>query len=95
MQNNNKQFKRKKGKNSMNTAYEMGRRSFYDGRFTHPYKKETILAKEWQRGWDRSYFDQQKNPVFKVSQEELDRKYWEEKAEDWRKYFSEQKVNLN
>ena len=51
----------------MGTAFDMGRKSFIEGRFTHPYRKETILAKEWQRGWDRAYFDQQKNPVFKLS----------------------------
>jgi hypothetical protein len=54
---------KKKGKNSMSIAFEMGKKAFYGSRFSHPYKKETILAKEWQRGWDRAYFDQLKNPV--------------------------------
>jgi len=35
----------------MNTAFLMGRKSFIDGKFNHPYRKDTILAKEWQRGW--------------------------------------------
>jgi len=73
----------------MNTAFLMGRKSFMDGRFNHPYRKDTILAKEWQRGWDRAYFDQQKNPVFKHTEEEIDRMYWDKKTEEWRNYFIE------
>ena len=77
----------------MNTAFLMGRKSFIEGRFNHPYRKETILAKEWQRGWDRAYFDQQKNPVFKYTDEELDRMYWDKKTEEWLKYFEDKNEN--
>ena len=77
----------------MSTAYEMGRKAFIEGCFTHPYKKETILAKEWQRGWDRAYFDQQKNPVFKYSDVEIENQYYTKKAEEWRKYLEEQRLN--
>ena len=77
----------------MGTAFDMGRKSFIAGRFTHPYRKETILAKEWQRGWDRAYFDQQKNPVFKYSDADIEDQYYSKKAEEWASYLEEKKLN--
>jgi hypothetical protein len=89
LQTNNRNKNRKKGKNPMVTAFKMGESSFKDGRCNHPYKKDTILAKEWQRGWDRAYFSQQKNPVFEHSEEEE----WDKKTEEWRRYFEDKNEN--
>jgi hypothetical protein len=46
-------------KNPLTIAYEMGKRAFYKGIFDAPYKEGTVLLKEWQRGFDYSYFENQ------------------------------------
>lgn len=46
-------------KNPLVIAFEMGKRAFYKGIFDAPYKEGTVLLKEWQRGFNHSYFDNQ------------------------------------
>jgi hypothetical protein len=43
--------------NFLKIAFDMGYRSFSKGIFDSPYKSGTVLLKEWQRGFDRAYFD--------------------------------------
>ena len=40
----------------MNT-FEQGRTAFYKGRITSPYNRDTYNDKEWQRGFNRGYFE--------------------------------------
>ena len=40
----------------MNT-FEQGRTAFYKWRITSPYNRDTYNDKEWQRGFNRGYFD--------------------------------------
>ena len=41
-------------------AYEMGLNAFYRGIFDSPYKKSSVFHKEWERGFNTSYFANQK-----------------------------------
>lgn len=38
-------------------AYDSGRQAFYKGKLDSPYRKRSILHKEWVRGFDTAYFD--------------------------------------
>lgn len=44
-----------KSKSPLAVAYEMGKRAFKKGIFDPPYKPQTVLAKEWQRGFDTAF----------------------------------------
>jgi len=37
-------------------AFEMGKRAFLKGIFTSPYKKTSVLHREWERGFNSAYF---------------------------------------
>jgi len=41
---------------SLKNAYEMGRKAFQRGILFSPYKRSSVLNKEWQRGFDTAYF---------------------------------------
>lgn len=45
-------------KSPLAVAFDMGRRAFYKGFFDSPYKRESMLEKEWQRGFNTAYFEQ-------------------------------------
>ena len=36
-------------------AYGLGVEAFHKGSFDNPYKRDTLPAKEWQRGWNDAY----------------------------------------
>jgi hypothetical protein len=38
-----------------------GYSAFYEGRFENPYPPETITSKEWERGFNDAWFENQKN----------------------------------
>lgn len=40
-------------------AYERGRDAFKEGVFTSPYDDQTIKHKEWQRGFDDAFSENQ------------------------------------
>lgn len=46
-------------KNPLQIAFDMGYRAFQRGVFEAPYKDGTVLLKEWNRGFNRAYFDNQ------------------------------------
>lgn len=46
-----------KSKNQLEIAFEMGMKAFRVNNQDSPYKQGTVLFKEWQRGYDRAYFD--------------------------------------
>lgn len=46
-------------KNPLGIAFEMGKRAFYKGVFDAPYKQGTVLLKEWERGFNTAYFENQ------------------------------------
>ena len=39
---------------------EKGYKDFYSGNIGNPYNNNTYRYKEWQRGFDKAYFEQQK-----------------------------------
>jgi hypothetical protein len=45
-----------KQETKLKTAYDMGKRAFYRGILFSPYKRASVLNKEWQRGFDTAYF---------------------------------------
>lgn len=47
-------------KSPLAVAFDMGRRAFYKGFFDSPYKGGSMLEKEWQRGFNTGYFEQQR-----------------------------------
>lgn len=46
-------------KNPLTIAFDMGKRAFYKGIFDAPYKEGTVLLKEWHRGFNAGYFENQ------------------------------------
>ena len=48
-----------KEKRPTEVAYEMGKRAFKKGIFDSPYKKTSVLHREWQRGFNFAYFNNQ------------------------------------
>lgn len=46
-----------KSKNQLEIAFEMGMKAFRVNNQDSPYKQGTVLHKEWQRGYDRGYFE--------------------------------------
>lgn len=41
-------------------AYEQGRRAFYAGKITNPFTENTHFHREWDRGFNKAYFDNKK-----------------------------------
>jgi hypothetical protein len=37
--------------------FDQGRNAFYKGWLTNQYEPDTVQGKEWQRGFDRGYFE--------------------------------------
>jgi hypothetical protein len=50
-------------------AFEEGRSAFLVGQVGNPYQINTNKYKEWERGWNREYFDN----LEKVKQDEAGR----------------------
>lgn len=46
-------------KSPLSIAFDMGRRAFYKNVTDSPYKRESMLEKEWKRGFNTAYFEQQ------------------------------------
>ena len=46
-----------KGKKLLSNAFKKGKKSFRFGEMTNPYRKDTILFKEWERGFNTGYFE--------------------------------------
>lgn len=47
-------------KKPLQKAYEMGKNAFYRGIFDSPYRKNSILNKEWERGFDTAFIENSK-----------------------------------
>jgi hypothetical protein len=43
--------------NNYQRAWGEGRASFFRGNFDNPYRRGTLLSKEWERGWNAGYFE--------------------------------------
>lgn len=43
--------------NELQRAFTLGSEAFRKGSFDNPYKRESLPAKEWQRGWNAAYSD--------------------------------------
>ena len=43
-------------KSPLEEAFEMGQRAFAVGILDSPYKKKSVLHREWQRGFNVAYF---------------------------------------
>lgn len=41
----------------LNTVMNQGYRAFYKGNLDCPYPQHTMKAKEWQRGFNKAYYD--------------------------------------
>ena len=44
----------------LEAAYEMGQKAFHRGIFDSPYKESSFLHKEWKRGFNTGFFQNQK-----------------------------------
>jgi|TARA_X000000950_G_scaffold236094_1_gene286777 hypothetical protein len=44
-------------KSPLEEAFEMGQRAFAVGILDSPYKKKSVLHREWQRGFNVAYFN--------------------------------------
>lgn len=58
-------------------AYYKGYRDFLHGRLDCPYRKDSLVAKEWQRGQNAAYF---KN-LEKLKNGSLMRKFYKKKSQ--------------
>lgn len=47
-------------KKPLEKAFDMGRNAFRKGIFESPYKKTSVLHKEWERGFNTAYFQNSK-----------------------------------
>lgn len=52
--------KRQAKKKPLEVAFDMGQKAFHRGIFDSPYKESSFLHKEWQRGFDTGFFQNQK-----------------------------------
>lgn len=55
------QQKRQAKKKPLEVAFDMGQKAFYRGIFNSPYKESSFLHKEWKRGFDTGFFQNQKH----------------------------------
>lgn len=46
-------------KTGLEIAYERGRDAFIEGVFTSPYNEQTMKHKEWQRGFNDAFYNNQ------------------------------------
>lgn len=47
-------------KKPLEKAFDMGFRAFFKGVMESPYKRTSVLHKEWQRGFDTAYLQNMK-----------------------------------
>ena len=55
-----KKFKRRGQWPPLKIQFEEGQRAFYIGKLKNPYSINNIRNKEWERGFNSAYFDNQK-----------------------------------
>ena len=48
--------------------FEQGYKAFHHGWLVNQYDRDSIQGKEWQRGFDRAYFDHLKKVKLSVAQ---------------------------
>ena len=53
---------RNQEKSPTKVAFDMGKRAFVKGIFNSPYKKTSVLHREWERGFNSAYFENQTTP---------------------------------
>ena len=58
-------------------AYYKGYRDFLHGRLDCPYRKDSLVAKEWQRGQNAAYFKNKE----KLKNGSLMRKFYKKKSQ--------------
>lgn len=39
------------------SAFNRGKKDFYKGNLNNPYPTDTMMGKEWERGFNTSYFE--------------------------------------
>ena len=49
--------KRQKQPQQKQEAYLLGEDCFHKGRLNNPFKRNSFLFREWQRGFDNAYFN--------------------------------------
>ena len=54
---------RARDKSPTKEAFDMGKRAFRKGIFHSPYKKTSVLHREWERGFNAAYFDNKAPPL--------------------------------
>lgn len=49
--------KKKQQRHQKHDAYLLGEECFHKGRLNNPFKVNSFLHREWQRGFDNAYFN--------------------------------------
>ena len=64
MRNNRAKYKLGKYDAPLIIQYKRGIDDFYRGKVANPFHKDTMQYREWERGFNKAYFDKLKKVVY-------------------------------